>query len=154
MDGGTKDNLPVQVLKDMGAEKTLGISFKLDKYESNGNILATILRACDIFSLKDVRKAQEIADYFVEIEVGNAKLLEIKEKFGFLVEAFKYGAPPHGGLAYGLDRMVMLLAGESSIREVKAFPKNQAAQCMVSEAPGAVTDEQLAELGLKRGSAK
>ena len=58
MDGGTKDNLPVQVLKDMGAEKTLGISFKLDKYESNGNILATILRACDIFSLKDVRKAQ------------------------------------------------------------------------------------------------
>ena len=79
---------------------------------------------------------------------------EIKEKFGFLVEAFKYGAPPHGGLAYGLDRMVMLLAGESSIREVMAFPKNQAAQCMVSEAPGAVTDEQLAELGLKRGSAK
>ena len=79
MDGGTKDNLPVQVLKDMGAEKTLGISFKLDKYESNGNILATILRACDIFSLKDVRKAQEIADYFVEIDVENAKLLEIKE---------------------------------------------------------------------------
>ena len=70
------------------------------------------------------------------------------------MEAFKYGAPPHGGLAYGLDRMVMLLAGESSIREVMAFPKNQAAQCMVSEAPGAVTDEQLAELGLKRGSAK
>lgn len=79
IDGGTKDNLPVQVLKDMGAEKTLGISFKLDKYESNGNILATILRACDIFSLKDVRKAQEIADYFVEIDVENAKLLEIKE---------------------------------------------------------------------------
>ena len=60
MDGGTKDNLPIQVLKDMGATKTLGISFKLDKYESNGNILATILRACDIFSLKDVRKAQGI----------------------------------------------------------------------------------------------
>ena len=79
MDGGTKDNLPVQVLKDMGADKTLGISFKLDKYESNGNILATILRACDIFSLKDVRKAQEIADYFIEIDVENAKLLEIKE---------------------------------------------------------------------------
>lgn len=79
IDGGTKDNLPVQVLKDMGADKTLGISFKLDKYESNGNILATILRACDIFSLKDVRKAQEIADYFIEIDVENAKLLEIKE---------------------------------------------------------------------------
>lgn len=79
MDGGTKDNLPIQVLKDMGATKTLGISFKLDKYESNGNILATILRACDIFSLKDVRKAQGIADYFIEIDVKNAKLLEIKE---------------------------------------------------------------------------
>ena len=76
---------------------------------------------------------------------------DIDEKFGFLVEAFKYGAPPHGGLAYGLDRLVMLLAGEDSIREVMAFPKNQAAQCMVSEAPGNVTDEQLAELGLKRG---
>ncbi len=79
MDGGTKDNLPIQVLKDMGADKTLGISFKLDEYESNTNILATILRACDIFSLKDVRKAQEIADYFIEIEVKDAKLLEIQE---------------------------------------------------------------------------
>ena len=79
MDGGTKDNLPIQVLKDMGADKTLGISFKLDEYGSNTNILATILRACDIFSLKDVKKAQEIADYFIEIEVKDAKLLEIQE---------------------------------------------------------------------------
>lgn len=74
---------------------------------------------------------------------------EIDEKFGFLVEAFKYGAPPHGGLAYGLDRLVMLLTGEKSIREVIAFPKNQAAQCMVSEAPGIVDAEQLDELGIK-----
>ena len=73
---------------------------------------------------------------------------EINEKFGFLVEAFRYGAPPHGGLAYGLDRLVMLLTGETSIREVIAFPKNQAAQCMVSEAPGAVDEEQLEELGI------
>ncbi|MEG0918321.1 MAG: aspartate--tRNA ligase [Anaerovoracaceae bacterium] len=76
---------------------------------------------------------------------------EIEEKFGFLVEAFKYGAPPHGGIAYGLDRFVMLLSGQDSIREVIAFPKNQAAQCMVSEAPGEATDEQLEELSLKRG---
>ena len=74
---------------------------------------------------------------------------EIEEKFGFLVEAFRYGAPPHGGLAYGLDRLIMLLTGETSIREVIAFPKNQAAQCMVSEAPGKVDEEQLAELGIK-----
>lgn len=74
---------------------------------------------------------------------------ECQEKFGFLLEAFKYGVPPHGGLAYGLDRLVMLLSGEHSIREVMAFPKNQNAQCMVCEAPGVVEEEQLEELGIK-----
>ena len=73
---------------------------------------------------------------------------ECQEKFGFLLEAFKYGAPPHGGLAYGLDRLVMLLSGEHSIREVMAFPKNQNAQCMVCEAPGLVEEGQLEELGI------
>jgi AraC-like DNA-binding protein len=71
---------------------------------------------------------------------------ECDEKFGFLIEAFKYGVPPHGGLAYGLDRLVMLLAGESSIREVMAFPKNQQAQCLVTSAPGPVAEDQLEEL--------
>lgn len=74
---------------------------------------------------------------------------ECDEKFGFLIEAFKYGAPPHGGLAYGLDRLVMLLLGEQSIREVIAFPKNQNAQCLVSEAPAPVDKAQLDELGIK-----
>ena len=73
---------------------------------------------------------------------------ECDEKFGFLIEAFKYGVPPHGGLAYGLDRLVMLLAGESSIREVMAFPKNQQAQCLVTSAPGVVAEDQLEELGI------
>lgn len=70
-------------------------------------------------------------------------------KFGFLLEAFRYGTPPHGGLAYGLDRMVMLLSGESSIREVMAFPKNQNAECLVSNAPNTVEESQLEELGIR-----
>lgn len=74
---------------------------------------------------------------------------ECDEKFGFLIEAFKYGAPPHAGLAYGLDRFVMLLLGEPSIREVIAFPKNQNAQCLVSGAPSVVDDAQLEELGIE-----
>ena len=73
---------------------------------------------------------------------------ERMEKFGFFIEAFKYGAPPHAGLAYGLDRMVMLLLGESNIREVIAFPKNANAECPVSEAPGKADSVQLEELGL------
>ena len=84
-------------------------------------------------------------DMFKALNMGEE---EINEKFGFLVEAFRYGTPPHGGLAYGLDRLVMLLTGEKSIREVIAFPKNQAAQCMVSEAPGLVDEAQLEELGI------
>jgi len=74
---------------------------------------------------------------------------ECDEKFGFLIEAFKYGVPPHGGLAYGLDRLVMLLLGEQSIREVIAFPKNQNAQCLVCEAPAPVDEAQLEELGIE-----
>jgi aspartyl-tRNA synthetase len=74
---------------------------------------------------------------------------ETKDKFGFLIEAFKYGAPPHGGIAYGLDRLAMLLAGENSIREVIAFPKNQAAMCLVSEAPSVTSQAQLDELGIQ-----
>ena len=70
------------------------------------------------------------------------------EQFGFLIDAFKYGVPPHAGLAYGLDRLVMHMAGEDNIREVIAFPKNKDAVCLMSEAPGTVDEKQLEELSL------
>ena len=74
---------------------------------------------------------------------------EAREKFGFLLDALHYGAPPHGGLAFGLDRLVMLMSGARTIREVIAFPKTQSASCPMTEAPGEVSPEQLRELNIR-----
>lgn len=74
---------------------------------------------------------------------------EARDKFGFLLDALHYGAPPHGGLAFGLDRLVMLMSGAETIRDVIAFPKTQKAGCLLTEAPGVVADKQLQELGIR-----
>ena len=120
---------------------------KTDPTEAKANAYDIVLNGVELgggsIRIHD-RDMQE--DMFRALDMSQE---EIDEKFGFLVEAFKYGTPPHGGLAYGLDRLVMLLTGEKSIREVIAFPKNQNAQCMVSEAPGVVEEQQLDELGIR-----
>ncbi|MBZ9624214.1 aspartate--tRNA ligase [Clostridium sp. FP2] len=76
------------------------------------------------------------------------------ERFGFLLEAFKFGPPPHGGLAFGLDRVVMFLAGTENIKDVIAFPKNQNAFCPMTQAPNMVDDKQLEELGITKAEIK
>ncbi|MCP5189150.1 MAG: aspartate--tRNA ligase [Pseudomonadales bacterium] len=95
------------------------------------------------------RDMQEAVFRILEIDEAEAE-----EKFGFLLKALQYGAPPHGGLAFGLDRLVMLMTGATSIRDVIAFPKTQTAHCVLTDAPGDVSAQQLRELNIRLRQAR
>ncbi len=93
-----------------------------------------------------IHRAEVQAKVFRALGISDA---EARAKFGFLLDNLQYGAPPHGGIAFGLDRLVTLMAGAESIRDVIAFPKTQRAQCLLTQAPSPVDDKQLRELGLR-----
>ena len=124
----------------------------VDKLEENPGI--ALSRAYDLVLNGTELGGGSIRIHNTDMQKRVFKLLgigseEAQEKFGFLLEALKYGCPPHGGIAFGLDRLVMLMTGAVSIREVIAFPKTQTAACPLIDAPAMVNDAQLRELGIK-----
>lgn len=122
--------------------------------ELNSNPGAAISRAYDMVLNGTEIGGGSVRIHRTDMQDSVFKLLgigeeEAQQKFGFLLNALKYGAPPHGGIAFGMDRLVMLMSGANSIREVMAFPKTQSAWCPMIDAPAEVTDHQLRELGIR-----
>ena len=127
-------------------------SCSVDELEENPG--TTLSRAYDLVLNGTEVGGGSIRIHNTDMQKSVFKLLgigseEAQEKFGFLLEALRYGCPPHGGIAFGLDRLVMLMTGAASIREVIAFPKTQSAACPLIDAPAMVNDAQLRELGIK-----
>ena len=131
---------------------TAPMAEELDKLESDPGSLKA--RAYDLVLNGNEIGGGSIRIHQSDVQQKMFKLLgidkkEAEAKFGFLLEALQYGAPPHGGIAFGLDRIAMILTGSASIRDVIAFPKTQKATCLMTEAPSAIDTKQLKELKLK-----
>jgi aspartyl-tRNA synthetase len=125
-----------------------------DADELEANPGGTLSRAYDMVLNGTELGGGSIRIHQVDMQQRVLKLLgideqEADEKFGFLLNALKFGCPPHGGIAFGLDRLVMLMAGASSIRDVMAFPKTQTAACLLTQAPSPISDQQLKELSIR-----
>ena len=142
-----------------GNIKAMHHPFTMPKTDENGKISFDDIEDLESIAYDVVVNGVELGGGSIrihkeEIQSQIFKLLgisdeEAQEKFGFLLDAFKYGAPPHGGFALGLDRMIMLMTGASSIREVIAFPKTQKAQCLLTDAPSPVDNTQLNDLNIR-----
>ncbi len=145
--------------KEDGKIKALHHPFTMPKRDENGKISFDDIEDIGSIAYDLVLNGVELGGGSIRIHREDIqqevfKLLgisdeEAKSKFGFLLEALKFGAPPHGGIAFGLDRIIMLMSGSSSIREVIAFPKTQKAQCLLTDAPSVVDSEQLNELHIR-----
>ncbi len=151
-------NFPMFEVED-GKTKAMHHAFTMPETDENGKIVYDDIEDLKSVAYDIVLNGTELGGGSIRIHKEDLqkeifKLMgisdeEAQEKFGFLLEAFKYGAPPHGGFAIGLDRLIMLMTGASSIREVIAFPKTQKAQCLLTQAPSPVEPEQLNELSLR-----
>ena len=127
-----------ELIQNPGKVLSCGYDFVLNGYEIGGGSIRT-----------HSQKMQQAV-----FEVLGIDSAEAEEKFGFFLEALKFGCPPHGGIAFGIDRLVMLITGSTSIREVIAFPKTQTANCLLTDAPSQPEADQLKELGLSTRAKK
>ena len=151
-------NFPMFEVED-GKTKAMHHAFTMPETDENGKIVYDDIEELKSVAYDIVLNGTELGGGSIRIHKEDLqkeifKLMgisdeEAEEKFGFLLDAFKFGAPPHGGFALGLDRLIMLMTGASSIREVIAFPKTQKAQCILTQAPSPVEPEQLNELSLR-----